>query len=346
MTFLWPHMLWTLLLLPLLVGLYLWMLRRKKKYAVRFASLGIVKEAMGNGPGIRRHIPPALILLSVGLMLLATARPMATLTLPSQRDTVILTMDISGSMRAADVDPDRLTASQEAARTFIAEQPKTTRVGVVAFAGTVNVVQQPTLDRNEVLSAIDRFHLQRGTNIGDAILVSLQTIFPDLEFEQNPWDFQWNSQGKPPGATRPGEESPVPPVEPGSYTNAAIILLTDGQPTTGPDPVNAARMAADRGVRVFTVGFGSLEGDRISFGGMTMRVQLDEESLRQIAEVTRGRYFHAASSSELSDVYRELSTQFIMETEQTEITALFTALSAVILLSALFLSLYWFYRIV
>ena len=157
MTFLWPHMLWTLLLLPLLVGLYLWMLRRKKKYAVRFASLGIVKEAMGNGPGIRRHIPPALILLSVGLMLLATARPMATLTLSSQRDTVILTMDISGSMRAADVDPDRLTASQEAARTFIAEQPKTTRVGVVAFAGTVNVVQQPTLDRNEVLSAIDRF---------------------------------------------------------------------------------------------------------------------------------------------------------------------------------------------
>jgi Ca-activated chloride channel family protein len=255
-------------------------------------------------------------------------------------------MDVSGSMRAADVDPDRITASQLAAKAFVADQPRTTRLGVVAFAGTAMTVQQPTLNRDDVLAAIDRFRLQRGTNIGGAILVSLQTIFPGAEFDLPSQEFRrFGRRGRPLDAPRQPEEESFMPVEPGSYTQAAIILLTDGQATTGPDPIEAARMAADRGIRIFTVGFGSLAGETVGFGGWSMRVQLDEDTLRQIAEITRGRYFHAGSASDLNEVYRTLSTEFVMETELTEITAFFAAAAGLFTLLAAALSMAWFGRI-
>jgi Ca-activated chloride channel family protein len=264
--------------------------------------------------------------------------------LPSQRGTVLLAMDVSGSMRAADVDPDRITASQEAAKAFVSSQPRTTRVGIVAFAGTAMLVQPPTLEREEVIAAIDRFQLQRGTNIGAGILVALQTIFPDASFDLGPRFFNEGQRGAPLGEAAPPESS-FAPVEPGSHTSAVIVLLTDGQATTGPNPIDVARMAADRGVRVYTVGFGSRAGETVGFGGMSMRVQLDEETLRQVAEITRAQYFHAATSTDLHDIYGSLTSQFMLEREETEITAFFAAAAGVLMLLSAGLSMLWFSRI-
>ncbi|MDQ3273272.1 MAG: VWA domain-containing protein, partial [Pseudomonadota bacterium] len=170
MTFLWPQFLWLLLALPLLVILYVWLLRRKKKMALRYASLSIVREAMGAGQTFRRHIPPLLFLLAMAAMLLAASRPFAVITLPSQQETIILAMDVSGSMRATDVQPNRLVASQNAAKAFLAELPRSVRVGIVAFAGTASVVQPATLSREDLVAAIDKFQLQRATAIGNAIV--------------------------------------------------------------------------------------------------------------------------------------------------------------------------------
>jgi Ca-activated chloride channel family protein len=179
MTFLWPQFLWLLLTLPLLVLLYVWLLRRRKALALRYASLSIVKEAMGKGPGMRRHIPPVLFLLALAAMLVAAARPFAVVTLPSQQETIILAMDVSGSMRATDVKPNRLVASQVAAKAFLEELPRNVRVGIVAFAGTAQVVQPPTLSREDLVAAIDKFQMQRATAIGSAIVIALAELFPD-----------------------------------------------------------------------------------------------------------------------------------------------------------------------
>ncbi|HWV58561.1 MAG TPA: VWA domain-containing protein [Longimicrobiales bacterium] len=342
MTFLWPHMLWLLALVPALIAAYVQILKRRRKTALKYASLSIVREALGKGPGWRRHVPPALMLAALTAMILSLARPAALMLLPSQRETVILAMDVSGSMRAADVVPDRITASQEAAKNFVSDQPRSTRIGIVAFAGSAQLVQQPTTNREEIYSAIERFRLQRGTNIGAGILASLQTIFPDAEFDFGP-RFYNVRQGAPLGQARPPDE--FVPVEPGSYNNAVIVLLTDGQATTGPDPIEVARMAADRGVRVFTVGFGSREGETVGFGGMSMRVQLDEETLRQVAEITRGRYFHAGSAADLNQVYESLTSQFDLERQEIEITALFAGIAALLTVVSAGLSMVWFGRI-
>ncbi len=179
MTFLWPELLWGLILVPLVVLLYVWLLRRRKKTALRYANLALVKEAMGTSVAWRRHLPPALMLLAVAALLVAAGRPMAVISLPSQQETIMLAIDVSGSMRATDVLPDRITAAKEAAKTFVTELPRNVRIGVVQFAGTAAVVQAPTLSRDDVTAAIDRFQLQRGTATGSGIMLSLATIFPD-----------------------------------------------------------------------------------------------------------------------------------------------------------------------
>src|SRR6266567_3402675 len=172
MTFLWPEMLWLLLIVPLLVAGYFYLLRRKQESALRYASLSMVKEAIG-AQRFRRHIPPLLFLLALIAMLVAVARPAAVVTLPSQHQTIILAMDVSGSMRAVDVQPNRISAAQAAAKAFVAEQPSNVRIGVVSFAATASVVQTPTQNRDDIVAAIDRFQLQRGTAIGSGIIVSL-----------------------------------------------------------------------------------------------------------------------------------------------------------------------------
>jgi Ca-activated chloride channel family protein len=336
MSFVWPSALWLLFLLPLLVLAYLAVLRRKKKYALRYASLQLVKEAMGKGVGLRRHVPPILFLAALALMIIAIARPQATVTLPSQHETIILAMDVSGSMRAADVEPNRLAASQAAAKSFIAEQPENVRIGIVAFAGTATVAQAPTRNKDELYAAIDRFQLQRATAIGSAILVSLATIFPNAGIDVATFSME----------QRNGVQTPGPkPVPPGSYNSALIILLTDGQRTTGPDSVAAARLAADRGVRVYTVGVGTVEGEVIGFEGWSMHVRLDEETLKTIADVTRGEYFYAGNAADLKKVYQTLNSKFVLEKQKTEITALFAAAAALLVVVSALLSLLWFNRI-
>ena len=345
MDFLWPQFLWLLLALPVLVALYLWLLRRKKKMAVRYASLSIVKEAMGTGPQLRRHIPPALFLLAMAALLLASARPVAVVTLPSNEQTIILAMDVSGSMRATDVQPNRLVAAQNAAKAFIGELPRNVKVGIVAFAGSAQVAQLPTTNREDLITAIDRFQLQRATATGNAIVISLATLFPDagidLESLQSGRDrmrgFSLDSEKKP--------RKDFTPVAPGSYPSAAIIMLTDGQRTTGVDPLDAAKLAADRGVRVYTVGIGTVDGETIGFEGWSMRVRLDEETLKAIAQKTSADYFYAGTAQDLKKVYETLSSKLTVEKKETEISALFALAAAALVLLSAGLSLLWFNRI-
>ena len=341
MTFVWPDFLWLLATLPALVLLYLWLLHRRKKNTVRYASLALVKQAAGQGPGWRRHLPPTLMLLAIAALFIATARPLAVVTLPSQQETIILAMDVSGSMRATDVQPNRLVASQEAAKAFIKDLPHTARVGIVSFAGTAAVVQPPTQSREDLFAAIDRFQLQRATAIGSGIVLSLATLFPDAGIDLSQVT---GARSMPPS---PGEKprKEAPPVPPGSYGSGAIILLTDGQRTTGPDPMDAAKMAADRGVKVYTVGIGTKEGETIGFEGWSMRVRLDEDTLKGIANLTRAEYFYAGDANDLKKVYQSLSSRLVVEKKETEISSFFAAAAAVLVMVAAGLSVAWFGRV-
>ncbi|HEX2651356.1 MAG TPA: VWA domain-containing protein [Burkholderiales bacterium] len=346
MSFQWPEALWLLLLVPLLVAAYLWILRRKSKAAVRYASLGLVREAMGVGAKIRRHIPPALFLVAVTLLILASARPMATVTLPMQKQTIILALDASGSMRAKDVEPSRLLASQAAAKQFIQEASPQTRIGLVVFAGTAQLVQPPTEDREALLAAIDRMQLQRATATGSALIVSLATLFPEAGFDVSTAVLGRESRSGP--IEKKGEakkKGDFKPVEPGSYSSAVIIMMTDGQRTTGPDPIDVAKLAAERGVRVYTVGFGTTKGEVIGFEGWSFRVRLDEDTLKQVATMTRGEYFYAGTAADLKKVYQSLNSRLSFEKRETEVTALVSAVAGVFTLLAGLLSLLWFNRI-
>jgi Ca-activated chloride channel homolog len=345
MTFLWSNMLWALLLVPALIGFYLWLLRRKKKFAVPYANLRIAKAAMTGASAWRRHVPPALLLTAIAAMLLALARPAAVISLPSQGETVMLAMDVSGSMRAKDVEPTRLAASQVAARAFIAEQPRTTKIGLVTFAGTAALVQSPTLIREDLLKAIDGFELQRGTAVGSGLLVSLKTIFPDVDFDLRLSDPRNLSGKSMPFDTGAPKKEPPAPVEPGSFSSAVIILLTDGQTTTGPDPLIAARMTADRGVRVFTVGVGTPKGEIIGSEGWSMRVRLDEEALKNIANITRGEYFLASTATDLKKIYQSMGSRLTFEKKETEVSGLFAGFAALLVILAAALSMWWFNRV-
>ena len=346
MVFLWPTFLWLLLAVPLLVLLYLWLLHRRKKTALTYSSLSLVREAMGTGQRLRRHIPPALFLLALVALLLAAARPLAMITLPAQEQTIMLAMDVSGSMRAADVQPDRITAAQNAAKAFIAELPRNVRVGIVAFAGSAQLAQLPTQSHEDLVKAIDSFQLQRGTATGNGIMLSLATLFPDAGIDIAALG---GRQAMRPRSmdevARQDAGKAFTPVAPGSYNSAAIIMLTDGQRTTGVDPLEAAKWAADRGVRVYTVGVGTLQGETIGFEGWSMRVRLDEETLKSVALRTNAEYFHAASAADLKKVYETLSSRLTVEKRETEISALLALLGAVLALLAAGLSVWWFGRV-
>jgi Ca-activated chloride channel family protein len=359
MTFIWGEMLWLLLVVPVLIALYLWALRRKKS-SLRYANLALVKQAMGKSVGWRRHVPPALFLVAITILIMAVARPAAVLELASSRATVILAMDVSGSMRARDVEPSRIQASQVAAKDFIRNQPADVQIGIVAFASAALLVQAPTLDREALIAAVDSFDLRRGTAVGAGVLTSLATIFPDQDFDELQGDNPFDQLGMPSARgldSRPiggiGEPDGPPkmsvaehvPVEPGSYQSAVVILLTDGATTVGPDPIAAGRLASEYGVRVFTVGFGSTEGDVVDFGGRSMRAQLDAESLKSIADLTRAQYFEAQSAADLNKVYSSLSTKLISEKKLTEIAFIFAGLGALVALLGAGLSVLWFGRV-
>jgi len=354
MRFIWPQYLWLLAIVPMLVAAYVVVLRRRKLSAVRYADLGLVKAAIGPAQRLRRHLPPALFLLALLAVLLAVARPTAVITLPSDARTVLLVMDVSLSMRATDVDPNRMVAAQAAARQFVRDLPSDIRAGIITFAGTALLVAPPTKNREELVEAIDRFEMQRHTAIGSGMILALATLFPDegIDLEQVVFGNNWGSrETSRKGAEREKplkapEKKEVKPVPPGTFTSAAVILLTDGRRTIGPDPLDAARMAANHGVRVFTVGFGSSSGGNVDIDGMSIYMRFDEETLKSVAAITQAEYFHAGSGEELKKIYEGLNTRFALERKETEIGAFFAALAALLAVAAAALSLAWFNRIV
>jgi Ca-activated chloride channel family protein len=350
MTFESPQALWLLLALPVLAGLYMLLQRRRQRAAVRYASLALIRTAMGPRTQWRRHVPPLIFLLAFGALIVAMARPSAVVTLPSEQRTIILAIDVSLSMRATDVEPSRLAAAREAAKTFVQEQPSDVRVGIVAFAGSASVVQKPTGDRKELIDAIDRLQLQLHTAIGSGIIVSLAALFPEDAAELEAANTSARGgrdapRSAPIDKQKPEAKKERQPVPPGSNRAGAIILLTDGRRTTGPDPLDAARLAADRGVKVYTVGFGSADFSSANVDGMSIYMRFDEETLKAIALATAAEYFHAGSGADLKKVYETLNARYVLEKKETEISALLCALGALLILIAAGLSVAWFGRV-
>jgi Ca-activated chloride channel family protein len=343
-------LLWLLLIVPLAVAVYVYALRRRKKVVLRYASLMLVRDAIGRGQWWRRHLPAALLLVAIACALVGIARPSAVFVLPNQHQTIVLAMDVSRSMRATDIQPSRIGAAQNAVKAFVNELPPNVRVGIVTFAGTAAVVQTPTENRDELIAAVDRFQLQRQTAIGSGLLAALALLLPDagIDLEEDSFDgaFSRRSRAIAPAAAeqRPPVQKDFKPVPPGSYTAGAIVLLSDGRRTTGPDPVKAAKAAAERGVRVHTIGFGTKEGGPVDFDGMSIFMRFDEEALKAIAGITEGQYSHAGSAADLQNVYKSLTAKLVLERRDTELTAFFGAAAALLALVAAVLSLSWFHR--
>ncbi len=333
-----PEALWGFLLLPALIGIYIWMQRRRSKFALRYSSVSLVREAMGKGPGIRRHIPPLLFLLALAAMIFALARPTGMMLLPTEQATVILALDVSGSMRANDMKPSRLEAAKTAARAFAAKQDPNTRIGVVAFSGTAMIVQAPTDDRDAVIAAINRLSTQQSTAIGSGILVSLDAIF-------EPPKAVAAAARKDDVLTAP---TPTPlPVPKGVRGPGTIILLTDGQNRTGPSPLEAAQKASERGIRVFTIGAGTTEGTTLQGGGggFGFRAILDEDTLKRIAAMTEGAYYHASNEQALVEIYQKLNKELILKSEREESTVVFIGGAFLLLVLSSTISLLWFSRL-
>jgi Ca-activated chloride channel family protein len=361
--FLWPKMLWLLLLVPLFAWLYVRHDRRRRRAAVLYPALQMVGVAAQASSRWRRHAPVVLMLLSLAALLLAMARPQATLRLPSQIQDVILAMDTSGSMRAEDVKPNRMQAAREAAKIFLNELPDGVRVGVVSLAGTAAVAHAPSRGKDEVATAIDRLQPQAGTALGNGLVIALATLLPQAGIDAEKFARDNSAEGAKKGGkdasanARAGSGLPAPPgldlvngdsapVEPGSYKSGAIVLLSDGESNTGPDATKAAQLAAQHGVRIYTVGIGTPEGIVITVDGMSARVKLDEATLKKVADMTYGDYFRAEDAGQLKKVYQSLSSRLAYDRrEMMEVTALFAALGALLAGCAAVLSLWWFGRI-
>jgi Ca-activated chloride channel family protein len=343
MSFLWPQHLWLMLALPVLPVLYLWLLRRRGKRALVYSSLGVVRAAATRT--WRRHVPPVLLLVACSVLLLAAARPLAKVTLPWARSSVLLAMDVSLSMRVTDVKPTRLAAAQEAAKLFLRDLPKHIEVGLVTFAGSAQVVQAATLDRTSLVSAIDAFQMQYGTAIGSAIVLCVAELFPDHGIRLGDTTFGPRQRSVDRNDKAPALPKPITPVAPGSYGSAAILLLSDGRRTTGVDTLEAAKLAAERGVRIHVVGLGTVDGVAGGVDGLAIYMQLDEPTLREVARMTGGEYHHAGTAEELRSVYQDLGSRLQVESRETEITALLGLLAAILVLAAVSLSVLWFGRV-
>ena len=321
-TLLWPSLLWVFAGLPFLIGAYLWLCRDQKW---------------------SRHGYALLMLCGISLVMFSLARPQAVLLLPGRLDTVMLALDTSGSMRATDVQPSRIEAAQAAVRTFIAEQPSQVKVGIVTVASTAAVAQAPTVNRDELYRAIETLPLQTGSALGSGILVALAQLLPGsgIEVEKILTEADRpppKDTGKPLGEAAKGSNQVK--LEPGSNKALAIVLISDGQSNMGPDVLKMAQLAADHGVRVYTVGVGTPEGIVLKAQGLSMRVKLDEVALKKIAELTLADYYRATNASDLKKVYEALATTIRLEKHQsTEVTALFLALGALVLMLAGLLSL-------
>lgn len=329
-----PISLILLALIPVIIALYIWMLRRKRRFAVRYSSLSLIRQALPEQSHWRRHLPFALFLVALASLVVAFGRPVTVTTVPAGRATVVLAMDVSRSMRQADIWPSRIEAAKDAALSFIKRQHSNNQIGVVAFAGFAQLIQPPTTDREDLEAAIHSLTLGRGTAIGNGMLEALDTIA-----EVNP-------NVAPPGEGANGEEPPARLPE-GTYVPDIIVLLTDGVTTTGPEPLEVAEDAVQRGVRVYTIGYGTENGDSswgnnfFGGGGRRFHRGIDEETLKRIAEMTGGEYYSATSAGELQKVFDRLPTYLITKEETIEISFVFAAAGALLVLAAVFFSQLW-----
>ncbi|WP_422651034.1 VWA domain-containing protein [Cupriavidus sp. H18C1] len=375
-SFLWPRMLWLLALIPVLATGYLWLDARRRRAAVHYPALKTVGFANRSVAGWRRHVSPILILLALTALIVAISRPHALLVLPSRIETVMLVIDLSGSMRAKDVQPNRLRAAQQAAKGLLEAKPASVSVGLVAMAGTSAVAQAPSRRKQDVATAIDRLQPQGGTALGNGLLIALTALRPHATEDAarlmdgdpsplkkrgalgNPFGApglgQGLGQGGGPGwgarvgGQGGGQQSADPEgaVAPGSYAAGAIVVFSDGESNAGPTAVQAAELAAAYGVRVYTVGVGTTQGVVLSADGWSARVRLDETVLKDVANTTGAEYFRLEDAARLKQVYRAINAKLTLgKTEQAEITALFAALGALLAAGAALLSLWWFGRV-
>ena len=328
MTLLWPWMLWSLLVVPLYLAFYIRMQMRRRQLAAKLGSMGLLQNSQGRAPAGRRHWPTAFSMLGLALLLFALARPQMPLRLPRIEGTVMLAFDVSASMAAEDLEPTRMQAAKAAALEFIREQPRTVRIGILTFSEGGLVVQAPTNEEADLIDAIQRLAPQGGTSLGQGILAALNTIL---------------TEDAPPAS---GEDAPVPtPLPSGSFDDTVIVLLTDGENMTAPDPLEAAERAADYGIRIYSVGIGSAAGATLNIDGFTVFTQLDEELLRSIADITNGVYYRAESQEALHSIYTDLGRRLTTRAQKTEVTAIFAGAGMTLLLMGAGLALLWFGRI-
>jgi Ca-activated chloride channel family protein len=312
MTFGWPTALLALLCVPALLGIYIWTQRRRRAYALRFTNLALLREVAGPGPGIRRHIPPALFLAGLAAVLLAVARPELVLAVPSDQTSIMLVLDVSGSMAATDMQPTRLGAATEAAAGLIHELPPGAQVGIVSFSQGAFLAAPLSNDGASAERALSRLRPNGGTAVGEGLNLALD------ELAERPTDSQ------------------------GNRASAVVVLLSDGESNAGRPPASVADRARAEGVRVDTVGIGQRGGATLI--GTQTRVGLDEGTLQQIAHTTGGQYFYAADANALSQVYSDLGSQISWVEQRTEVSALASALGALLFASAGLLGMRWFGR--
>jgi len=351
MDILWPGFFSLLVLAPVLVALYLWILRRRKRFSVRYSSLALVHVAAAKQSRWRRHVPFALFLLAVISLVFALTRPVAIVTIPVAKRMVVLAIDVSRSMCSTDILPNRLESAKAAALEFIQSQDGNTQIGIVAFAGFAAIIQQPTADLEVLEDAIESLATARRTAIGSGLLKSIDAIAAV-------------DKSIAPSELAPAGQSDLAPAPQGAYAPAMIVLLTDGVSNVGPSPQDAAQQAIERGLRVYTIGFGTTENEAPpdcnpltqndetynsegsyrggNFGrGGGFRRGIDEATLQEVASLTGGEYFPAQSASELQDVFRNLPTDLITKTETNEITVFFAGLGALLITLAAAFSLLW-----
>jgi Ca-activated chloride channel family protein len=360
MGFGWPLVLWSLLALPLLVGVYVWQLRRRRRRAVRYSSVALIRAAAPRRSPWRRHAAFALVLGALGCLGLAAARPTVGLDVPVSEAGVILALDVSGSMCATDVEPNRLTAAQAAVREFVQAQEPSTSIGLVLFSGFAQVAVAPTTDREPLLRAIDSLTTGRGTTIGAAILKAVDAI-AEINPEVAPAD-----PGPPTGpggsasGSGPGPPGTPAPRPPGTFAPEIVVLLTDGRNTRGIRPEEAAVIAADRGVRVYPIGFGTrnptsmvctaaqlggggfggMGSGRSSGGGRNFLVA-DEATLRAVADTTGGEYFAASNADGLQGVLQDLPRSVQTQHRDVEVSVGLVGLAVVLLLSSVWAAARW-----
>ncbi len=330
-------MLFLLALIPLFIVFYILMQIHRRRLTANFSRLGFAPGGGGRKPGVRRHLPQIFFLAGLAVLIVALARPRTVVGLPVVQGTVILAFDVSGSMAADDMKPTRMNAAKAAAQQFVERQPTSVQIGVVAFSDGGFAVQAPTDDRDAILAAIGRLTPERSTSIGQGILASLNTIAASLGQNTTSPDFQTDGDtAEPPAPT---------PVPPGTHAPAIIILLSDGENTASPGPLEAAQTAAERGVRIYTIGVGSPAGALLNVEGFSIHTQLDEAMLQQIALFTDGAYYNAENEQDLQAIYGNLNPQLVIKQEETEVTSLFAGASILVLLIGGALSFLWFGRL-